>query len=238
MATEKKKKKIIKKPIGGPVKPKLPPKLPVDGRTPPPATIQPFPVKPKLPPDIDPDTGLKKPIAGPALPPSPIAPPKLPDGGRGPIGPITIGGGQPIDYTQIPNWDKLTPQEQQLLRIMVDNINSPIDVGSIPTFDFNEALATEAATAEYQPFYQEKLSDVYYQTQSAKQQAEEDYAKRLGISSEELRQSLEDIGIGKEQLGIQQQRGLEDIAEQERLGTKSLAESAAERGLTFSNVFK
>ena len=69
MATEKKKKKIIKKPIGGPVKPKLPPKLPVDGRTPPPATIQPVPTIPSVPPkrrplpDIDPDTGLKKPIS-------------------------------------------------------------------------------------------------------------------------------------------------------------------------------
>ena len=104
-----------------------------------------------------------------------------------------------------------------LLRSYSDAITSSIKTlkpySEVNPFSFDEALAEQSATAEYDPYYKQLLSDYTQTTQ-----------RTLSRSTEDLKTTLQNLSAGKEYYTGEQRRALDSAI-------KSTNEGYAGRGL-------
>jgi hypothetical protein len=94
-----------------------------------------------------------------------------------------------------------------------DMIKPLTPYSEVNPFSFDEALATQSATAEYDPYYKQLLSDYTSQTQTT-----------LSRSQQDLQTTLKNLAAGKEYYTGEQRRALD-------ASIKSTNEGYAGRGL-------
>jgi len=111
-----------------------------------------------------------------------------------------------------------------LIKSYTDSVTSMVNplkpYSEVNPFSFDEALAEQSATAEYDPYYKQLLSDYTQQTQ-----------RTLSRSAEDTKTTLENLAAGKEYYTGEQRRALD-------ASIKSTNEGYAGRGLFESGAKK